>query len=92
MNHDSGARVETRVRDAQMLRRLMEHQRVSGRELARYAGTSPATISRLVNGKNLALKNKVAHSIAKRLDMPFDTLFVIETFYVSRDYAKHNAA
>lgn len=92
MEKDSGVRVETHLIDAQMLRKLMERKGIGCRQMAREAGTSPATISRLTTGKATYTRGDVAKAIAKSLDMPEDILFRTEVFYVSRNYARRNAA
>lgn len=89
---DRGSRVETHMLDAQAVLRLMKYLDVSGRELAHVAGVSPATISRLLNEKTTRVNNAAAKRIAKRLGQPFENLFRVQMFYVSRDYARRNAA
>jgi transcriptional regulator with XRE-family HTH domain len=88
---DSGARATTKLKDPQMLRLLMESHNISGRQLSRLVGVSPATMSRLINGRVSNVNNDVAHQIAKRVRVDFDDLFIVEVFHVTRDYAHRNA-
>lgn len=92
MTRDTGSRVETHLRDARAVRSLMKHKSISGAEMSKVCGFSEATMSRLLNGKTTKIDNRAAKHMARRLDQPYDLLFSERLLYVSRDYARRNAA
>lgn len=54
-------------------------KKMSGRRLARYAGTHPSFIQHLTSGRRSSCAPRTAELIAEALEVPLSLLFVPET-------------
>lgn len=70
-------RLDVRLISASALRQYMQFRGVSVRDLAGKVGVSHGTIGWLTSGKRSTCKPEVARRIAKALDCPVESLFVV---------------
>lgn len=80
-------RLDVRLISPQALAQYMQYRGFTARSLAQRVGCSHSTIGFLMKGTRRNTSPTTAKAIAKALDCPVESLFVVKVSHVSREVA-----